>query len=83
MANHKTQELGQKAKNDFKKDFFKLMHNTVFKKTMKNMRILSDIKLVTAEARRNYLFINIHKYSNNDCMFLSCHVRVSECIYTL
>ena len=81
-------ELRMKAKNDFEKDFFKLMNNSVFGKTMENVRKHRDIKLVTTDKRRSILASepNYHstKYISKDFMIMKMkkvEVKMNKPIY--
>ena len=56
-------KLRQKAKNNFEKDFFKLINNSVLGKTTENIRKL--IKLETTERRRNYLVSEANYHITN------------------
>ena len=81
-------ELRKNAKNDFEKDFFKLMNNSVFGKTMENVRNHRDIKIVTTDKRRSILASepNYHstKYISKDLLIMEMkkvEVRMNKPIY--
>ena len=81
-------ELRMQAKNDFEKDFFKLMNNSVFGKTMENVRNHRDIKIVTIDKRRSILASepNYHstKYISKDLLIMEMkkvEVKMNKPIY--
>ena len=81
-------ELRIQAKNDFEKDFFKLMNNADFGKTMENVRNHRDIKIVTTDKRRSILASepNYHstKYISKDLLIMEMkkfEIKMNKPIY--
>ena len=81
-------ELRIEAKHDFEKDLFKLMNNSVFGKTMENIRKHRDIKLVTTDKKRsklvsepNYHTINLISEDLSIIEMKKTKVRMNKPIY--
>ena len=58
-------KLLKKVKKNFGKNFFKVMNNALFWKTMKNVRKQRIIKLVTIEGSRNCLVLELNYHTTN------------------
>ena len=58
-------ELRKDAKNDFEKDLFKLINNSVFGITMKNIRKHRHMKLVTTDKKRSKLVSELNYHTIN------------------
>ena len=85
---HMNTELRKLAKNDFEKDLFKLMNNSVFGKTMENIRKHRDIKLVITDKKRsklvsepNYHTINLISEDLSIIEMKKTKVKMSKPIY--
>ena len=81
-------ELRKTAKNDFEKDLFNLMNNSVFGKTMENIRKHRDIKLVTTDKKRsklvsepNYHTINLISEDLSIIEMKKTKVKMNKSIY--
>ena len=72
-------QLRMKAANDFEKDFYKLCNNSVYGKTMENVRKHSNIQLVTTNKKRSILGSepNYHstKYISKDLLIMDMKKR--------
>ena len=71
----KNTALRKVAKNEFEKDFFKLMNNSVFGKMIENVRKRREIKLIVTEERRKKL-VSEPNYAS--CTTFSDHLMAVE-----
>ena len=81
--------IKESAKNDFEKDLFKLVNNSVFGKTMENIRKHREIKLVTTDKKRsklvsepNYHTINLISEDLSIIEMKKTKVKMNKPIYS-
>jgi hypothetical protein len=66
--------LRKKASNDFEKDFFKLMNNSVFGKTMENVRNRINFRLVSTEEEA-WRVKNLNRFTIFDESLVGVHIQ--------
>ena len=76
----KNTELRKTAANSFEKDFFKLMNNSVFGKTIENIRKRQNIKLVDSRKKALKLVSqpNFERATIFDKNFIAVHMKRTE-----
>ena len=72
--------LRTEAKNDFEKDFFKLMNNSVFGKTMENIRNRVDVRLVSDRKKAEKLAAkpNFRHCTIFDENLVAIHMKITK-----
>ena len=80
--------LRTQAKNNFEKDFYKLMNNSVFGKTMENIRNRVDVKLVNTEeklrklvAKPNFRSLKIFNENLVSVHMKKTHLTMNKPVY--
>ena len=75
--------LRQKSKNAFEKDFFKLMNNAVFGKTMENIRKRKDIRPINSEEQFLKLTSkpNFDHFTIFDETLVAAHMRKTSLLF--
>ena len=68
----------KEAQNDFEKDFFKLMNNSVFGKTLENVRNHKDIKSVTSDKIRKRLVSEPNCHSHKKFSEHLMHIEIKK-----
>lgn len=69
--------LRKKAKNEFEKDFFKLMNNSVFGKTMENVRSRINFRLVSTEDQA-WRVKNLNRFTIFSENLVGVHIQKKE-----
>ena len=76
-------DLRTKGKNDFEKDFFKLMNNSVFGKTMENIRNRVDVRLVGNREKAQKLIVkpNLKHWVCFDENLIGVHLKRIKMVF--